>query len=65
MLQEKQDKFKILLLGILLVISQLVSAQNNFQREMYFGLNGGVAISSVRFNPKTYPLNACDEVELQ
>ena len=53
-LQEKQGKFNIFLLGILLglVIPQFVSAQNNFQKELSWGLNGGISISSVNFiNP--------------
>lgn len=54
MLQEKQDKFKIILLGIIFlsIIPQFVSAQNDFQKEFNWGVNGGVAISSMSFNPK-------------
>ena len=52
MLRKKQDKVKILLLGILgLIIPQFISAQEDFQKELCWGLNGGVSISSVNFNP--------------
>ena len=40
-------------MGILgLIIPQFVSAQENSHKELSWGLNGGVSISSMSFNPK-------------
>lgn len=53
MLRGKPNKCKIFLIGILsLVIPQIVSAQGNFQSELSWGVNGGVSMSSVSFNPR-------------
>ncbi|MCL2650877.1 MAG: PorT family protein [Candidatus Azobacteroides sp.] len=53
MLQEKLDKnkiFRIFIIGMLcLAISQSVFAQNNFEKELSIGVNGGTTISSVNF----------------
>ena len=51
MLLEKQDKIRIVLIGLCLLITQLISAQEKFHKELSMGVNAGAVFSTVRFNP--------------
>jgi len=51
-LQEKQNKIRIVLIAFCLAAFQFVSAQNDFHKELSVGVNGSLMFSSVSFTPR-------------
>jgi len=50
-LQERQNKMRIVLTGLCLAIFQFIFSQKDFQKELSLGVNGGVTFSSISFTP--------------
>jgi len=50
-LQERQNSIRIVLIALFIAISQFISAQKDFQKELSWGVNSGLTFASVNFTP--------------